>query len=66
MAKKTSSQIVLDIFLRESPEVCEQLIGVAKSALKSRRAAGSKPVARAARKVTATEQDIMSRPSSDL
>ncbi len=35
-ARKTASQIVLDIFLRESPEVCEQLLGVAKAALKSR------------------------------
>ena len=43
-AKRTSSQIVLDIFLRESPEVCEQLLGVAKAALKSRR--GTTPPAK--------------------
>ena len=49
-ARKTSSQIVLDIFLRESPEVCDQLLGVAKAALKSRRTASARPVARAARK----------------
>lgn len=53
MAKKTSSQVVMDIFLRESVEVCEQLLGVAKAALKSRKGA-SRPVARAARKVVAT------------
>lgn len=53
MAKKTSSQVVMDIFLRESVEVCEQLLGVAKAALKSRKGA-SRPVARAARKTSAT------------
>ena len=46
-ARKTSSQIVLDIFLRESPEVCEQLLGVAKAALKSRR--GATPAKRTTR-----------------
>lgn len=40
-AKKTASQIVLDIFLRESPEVCDQLLGVAKAALKSRKGASA-------------------------
>ena len=45
-AKKTASQIVLDIFLRESPEVCDQLLGVAKAALKSRKGGSVAPAKR--------------------
>ena len=49
MAKKVASQIVMDIFLKEPVDVCEQLLGVAKAALKSRKGV-TRPVVRAARK----------------
>ena len=55
-ARKTSSQIVLDIFLRESPEVCEQLLGVAKAALKSRK--GPAPAKRTVRKPVPVLDDV--------
>lgn len=50
MAKKTASQIVLKIFANESLEVCEQLLGIAREALRGRR---PKPLATKKAKKTA-------------